>query len=64
MSEIFITFKDGSTQAFKRETRTGGSYSKRLEFEVGFAVVIDEYARRIAYPSSDIKQIIEIPDRY
>lgn len=64
MSSITITFKDGTVRNFQRENRPGGSYSKKLEFEIGFAVVVDEYYCRRAFPASDIKEIFEVPDRY
>lgn len=64
MSNITIKFKDGSVREFKHEGRPGGSYTKNLKYEGAFAVVIDEYDNRVAFPASDITEISERPVRW
>ena len=63
MSSITIKMKDGSTREFPHEGRAGGSYSKRLRYEPGFAVVTDEWGTQTAIPTADIAEIKERPTR-
>lgn len=63
MSNITIKLKDGSTREFRHEGRPGGSYTKTLKFEGGFAIVEDEWSKRIAIPAEDIAEIVETPER-
>lgn len=64
MSDIIIKMKDGSVKQFKHEGRAGGSYSKSLKLENGFAIVEDEYGKKTIVPANDIAEIIEEPGRY
>lgn len=63
MSDITFKMKDGTTREFKHEGRPGGSYTKRLKLENGFAIVEDEYSRRTIIPAADIAEIIDDPGR-
>lgn len=63
MADIWIKFKDGSVREFMHAGRAGGSYTKRLTYEGAFAVVEDEYGKRTAFPSEDIAEITEKPNR-
>lgn len=63
MSSIKLIFKDGTEQIFKHEGRPGGSYTKRLKLENGFAIIEDEWCNKYIFPSQDIKEIIEEPIR-
>jgi hypothetical protein len=63
VSNIVFIMKDGTRREFKHEGRPGGSYTKELKFEGAFAVVIDEWYRRIAIPAVDIAEIQETPNR-
>lgn len=64
MSSIVVTMKDGSVRKFPHEGRPGGSYTKTLEYEGAFAIVVDEYGRRTIIPTADIKEIVEHPVRW
>lgn len=61
MANIEITMKDGTIKRFLHKGRPGGSYTKRITFEGGFAVVRDEYDVRTAIPSNDILEVVERP---
>lgn len=63
MSSITIEFKDGTSREFPHEGRAGGSYTKELRYEGGFAIVTDEYRTEVAFPAADIKQIKSTPTR-
>ena len=63
MSDIVVKMKDGSERKFLHEGRPGGSYSKSLKLENGFAVIQDEYYRRTIIPAADIAEITEWPNR-
>jgi hypothetical protein len=56
--------KDGTKREFLHEGRSGGSYTKRLTLENGFAVITDEYYARTVIPANDIAEIKEYPERY
>lgn len=64
MSNITFKMKDGTVRTFNHQGRPGGSYTKELKLENGFAVVIDEYYTRTVIPAGDIAEIIEKPHRY
>lgn len=64
MSSIKIYLKSGFVKDFPHEGRSGGSYTKRLKLENGFAIVEDEWGKRTIIPSNDIVEIIETPERY
>ena len=59
MSSIVIKMKDGAVLKFPHQGRPGGSYTKRLEYVPGFAIVIDEWNTRISIPTADIQEIEE-----
>lgn len=63
MANIKIIFKDGGVREFKHEGRAGGSYTKTLKLEGGFAVVTDEWGKRTAFPSESIQEVVEEPER-
>ncbi len=63
MSDIKIIMKDGSVREFLHEGRVGGSYSKSLKLENGFAVITDEWYKKTVIPASDIAEIEERPLR-
>ena len=64
MANIFITMKDGSKKEFLHKGRPGGSYTKTIRYEGGFAIVKDEYYEEVAIPRDDIKEIIIKPNRW
>lgn len=61
MSNIEIKMKDGSVKKFPHTGRAGGSYTKHLEYQPDFVIVIDEWGKRISIPSNGIEEIIEEP---
>ena len=63
MASIEIIFKDGTKRDFPHQGRAGGSYTKTLRYEGGFAIVRDEYFKEIAFPAEDIKEIKTWPNR-
>lgn len=63
MSNIVIHMKDGTKKSFLHEGRAGGSYTKTLKLENGFATVTDEWGKRTVIPAADIAEIIETPER-
>jgi hypothetical protein len=63
MSSITVKMKDGSVRHFPHVGRAGGSYTKRIAYEGGFAVITDEWDNRTAIPAADIAAVYERPDR-
>lgn len=63
MSYITIIFKDGTKKEFKPTGRAGGSYTKTLKLENGFAIIEDEWYARTIFPSELIQEIQTSPDR-
>ena len=63
MSSIQVTMKDGTLREFPHEGRPGGSYTKTLKLENGFAVIEDEWGKRTVIPAGDIAEITERPNR-
>jgi hypothetical protein len=61
MSNIVVTMKDGTVRKFMHTGRPGGSWSKTLKYEGGFAIIEDEYQQRTAIPASDIREVVETP---
>lgn len=59
MSDIKIKFRDGSVREFRHQGRPGGSYTKSLSYEGGFAIVTDEYGKRTSFPAETIAEIEE-----
>lgn len=64
MASIKITKKDGEVLNFPHEGRAGGSYTKEIRYEGGFAIVTDEWGRETAIPREDIEQVKTWPQRY
>ncbi len=64
MPTITIRMKNGTEKAFTHKPRPGGSYTNSLAAEGGFAVVTDEYGKKIWIPADDIREIEEIPERF
>ena len=64
MPSIKITMKDGTVKEFRHEGRSGGSWTKTLKLENGWAVITDEYDKRTIIPMSDIAEINETPERW
>lgn len=64
MASIYIKMKDGTTKEFKHEGRAGGSYTKRIRYEGGMAIVIDEWDRETAIPIADIAEVRVDRPRY
>ena len=55
--------KDGTVRQFEHRGRPGGSYTVRLSYEPGFAVITDEYYTQVAIPAVDIAEI-EVKESY
>lgn len=63
MPNIRIFMKDETKLDFFHEGRAGGSYTKTIRYEGGFAIVTDEWDKETAIPTSDIKLIETRPHR-
>lgn len=63
MSSITVKMKSGELRKFPHQGRSGGSYSKTLTLENGFAIITDEWGTRTIIPSEDIDAIVEEPTR-
>lgn len=57
MASIKVFMKDGSIKDFPHIGRPGGSYTKTIRYEGGFAVIKDEFYNETAIPSADIKEV-------
>ena len=57
MSHIEIKMRDGTQRVFKHEGRAGGSYTKRLRYEAGVAIVEDEWGKETVIPLDLIDEI-------
>lgn len=64
MANIVIKLKDGTVKEFKHQGRPGGSYTKTLKLEAGFAIVTDEWEKQIIIPAADISEIESTPERW
>jgi len=49
--------KDGKVNNFPHKGRAGGSYTKSIRYEGGFAIITDEYYNETAIPSELIEKI-------
>jgi hypothetical protein len=58
MANIAVIMKDGTIKDFPHEGRSGGSYTKTIKYEGGFAIITDEWYKETAIPSADIKEIV------
>ena len=63
MSNVKITMKDGTIHDFRHEGRAGGSYTKTVKYEGGFVIVTDEWDKKTAFPSDQVSQVNEEPQR-
>lgn len=63
MPSITIKLKDGTVREFRHEGRAGGSFTKRLTLEHGWAIVKDEWGKLTAFPASDVAEVEERPER-
>ena len=61
MASITIKMKNGEIKEFPHAGRAGGSYTKTIRYEGGFAIVTDEFDEEIAIPSADIAEIKVTP---
>ena len=61
MANITVILKDGTKREFKHEGRPGGSYSKTVKYENGFAIIEDEWGKKTAFPSENISEVIAEP---
>lgn len=57
MASIYIKMKDGQTKSFPHEGRAGGSYTKTIRYEGGFAIIKDEWDCETAIPANDIAEV-------
>jgi hypothetical protein len=57
MANIVIAMKDGTERRFPHVGRPGGSYTKTIRYEGGFAIVTDEWYNETAIPQSDINEV-------
>lgn len=64
MASIMVKFKDGTTREFPHRGRAGGSYTKSVKYEGAFVVITDEWYNRTAFPAEDVREIVEVPNRY
>lgn len=54
---ITVHKRDGTKVEFKEKGRAGGSYTIRVEYKEGFAIVVDEYENKTAFPESVVDHI-------
>jgi hypothetical protein len=64
MSSITIHLRDGTKAEHKHTGRAGGSYTKTVRYEGGFAIVTDEWGAETAYPESLIAKVETAPTRW
>jgi hypothetical protein len=58
MTNIRITMRDGTKKEFLHKGRTGGSFTKKIRYEPGVAIITDEYYRETVIPMELISEII------
>ena len=59
MAELIeITLKDGQVHRFRHESRAGGSYTKTVEYQDAFVVVVDEWGHSMAFPAADVSTVV------
>jgi hypothetical protein len=61
---ITIIMKDGTKKEFPHVGRAGGSYTKSIRYEGGFAIITDEWYNETAIPAVDIAEVKSRADRY
>lgn len=57
MANITVKMKDGTEKKFLHEGRAGGSYTKHIRYEGGFAIITDEWYNETAIPQADIAEV-------
>lgn len=57
-TSITIKMKNGETREFPHEGRSGGSYTKSIRYEGGFAIIKNEWNNETAIPSAKIKEVV------
>lgn len=57
MTDIRIKMKDGTKRDFLHKGRSGGSYTKKIRYEGGMAIIKDEYYNETAIPVCDILEV-------
>ena len=57
MRLIRIEFNDGTVKEFRHEGRAGGSWTKTLTLDNGWATVRDEWGGTFSWPESTIKSV-------
>ena len=55
--DITVIMKDGTKKEFPHEGRAGGSFSKSVRYEGGFAIIKDEWYNETAIPADDIAEV-------
>lgn len=63
MASFTIKMKDGTVKEFPHRGRPGGSYTKSIRYETGFAVIKDEYGDETSIPTDEISEITKHNDR-
>lgn len=63
-TSITVHLKDGTKREFPHEGRAGGSYTKRIRYEAGFAIVVDEWGNTTSFPSENIESVDTRTDGY
>lgn len=64
VASIYVKMKDGTTKSFPHKGRAGGSYTKSIRYEGGFAIIKDEWGCETAIPSADILEVEVEKERY
>jgi len=54
---IVVYMKDGTKKDFPHVGRAGGSHTKEIRYDGGFAIITDEYYNETAIPAQDIDEI-------
>ena len=57
MRKIVVTLKDGTKHKFDHCPRVGGSYTLQVQYEGGFAIIVDEWGNETAFPACDIQKV-------
>lgn len=58
MASITVKLKNGKVREFPHVGRPGGSYTKTIRYEGGFAIIKDEDGHETAFPAADIEEVI------
>lgn len=63
MADITVKMKDGTVREFPHVGRAGGSYTKSIKYEGGFAIITDEWCKTTAIPAKDIAEVVKKENR-